>query len=189
MRIKEELGRKSIHFIGIGYIPFYSYFGKEYTALLVISLTFFAAFLEFLKFKYNIIPRWMLRDHEVSGIGSHLYTGISMTLITLILPMEACFVAIANGILGDGVAGIVKKYRSSVASPSMFASSLLLLIYISSIFDFSLGGILLGCLLGTLAERTFKLRGHYVNDNFSVPFVSSISYFLFSHFFSDIWIL
>lgn len=182
MQIKEEIGRKSIHFIGLGYIPFYSHFGREITIYLVVGLTLFAVFLEFLKFKYNIIPRWMLRDHEVDGIGSHLYTGISMSLITIMLPMEACFVAISNGILGDGITGIVKRYRNSLASVSMFLSSFLLLTYISTFFKLIVGGIFVACLLGTLAERTYKIKGHYINDNLSVPLVSSFSYFVITIF-------
>ncbi len=107
--MKEELCRKLIHFVGLGYIPLYIYAGKDVTLLIVAGLAVFAVFLEILRRRYSIFPRWILRSYEVNGVGAYLYYGISATLITALLPMEACFAGIVLVSLGDGIAGIVKN--------------------------------------------------------------------------------
>lgn len=178
--IKAELARKSIHFLGTGYIPLYLYTGKEVTLTVVLFLTLFAFFVEFLKFRYNAIPEWILREHEIRGIGSHLYTGISISLITLLLPMEACFVAIACGIVGDGVSGFAKKYNRKISSILMFLSPLILIYLLLDYVSFNLYSVILACLAGAIIENFSEFRGYYINDNFSVPIVSSIVYALLS---------
>jgi dolichol kinase len=94
--LKKEAYRKSIHMLGLGYIPFYLVAGKEYTLIVVASLTAIAALLEILRTKHGIFPRWILRNYEVKGVGAYLYFGISATIITAILPMEACFAGIVQ---------------------------------------------------------------------------------------------
>lgn len=173
---KFELARKSIHFIGVGYIPLYLYAGRDTTLFVVLALTFFAALLEVGKFKLDIIPHWLLREYELKGIGSHLYTGVAMSMVTYWLPMGACFAAIANGIMGDGISGLVKQYNSRVALPVMFVTSVLTLLFVSLFTEMSYYAILFSCLGGVIAESISTVRGHYLNDNFSVPIVSSVIY-------------
>ncbi|MFW6186151.1 MAG: hypothetical protein ACOC5C_05665 [Halobacteriota archaeon] len=174
--LKLELARKSIHFIGIGYIPLYLYAGKDITLFVVVMLTVFAAMLEIVKFKFDIIPHWLLREHELKGLGSHLYTGVAMSIITFWLPMEACFAGIANGIVGDGISGLVKQYSSRLALPVMFITSSLTLLAVSLFTEMGYYAILFSCLGGVVAESISTIRGHYLNDNFSVPIVSSVVY-------------
>ncbi len=174
--LKLELARKSIHFIGVGYIPLYLYAGREYTLFVVLTLTIFAFMLEVGKFKFDIIPHWLLREHELKGIGSYLYTGVAMSIITFWLPMGACFAAIANGIMGDGISGLVKQYNSRIALPVMFTISVLTLLVVSLFTELSYYAIFFSCLSGVLAESISTIRGHYLNDNFSIPIVSSVVY-------------
>lgn len=174
--LKLELARKSIHFIGIGYIPLYLYAGKDVTLFVVVTLTIFAVILEVGKFKFDVIPHWLLREHELRGVGSHLYTGVAMSIITFWLPMGACFAGIANGIVGDGSSGLLKQYSSRVALPVMFITSALTLLVVSFFTEMSYYAVFFSCLGGVLAESVSTIRGHYLNDNFSVPIVSSVVY-------------
>lgn len=176
--LKLELARKSIHFIGVGYIPLYLYAGREYTLFAVLTLTIFAAMLEIGKFKFDIIPHWLLREHELKGVGSYLYTGVAISIITFWLPMGACFAGIANGIVGDGISGLIKqyKYKSSITLLVMFITSTFTLLVVSLFTQMSYYGILFACLGGMIAESISSIRGHYLNDNFSVPIVSSVIY-------------
>ncbi|MFO7966606.1 MAG: hypothetical protein R6U44_03300 [Archaeoglobaceae archaeon] len=174
--LKLELARKSIHFMGVGYIPLYLYAGRDITLFAVLTLTLAAVLLEAGKFKFDIIPHWLLREHELKGIGSHLYTGGAISIITLWLPMGACFAGIANGIVGDGISGLVKKYNSLIALPIMFLASSVTLLVVSIFTELSYYAILFSCLGGVIAESVSTIRGHYLNDNFSVPIVSSVIY-------------
>ncbi|HID43238.1 MAG TPA: hypothetical protein EYP30_05580 [Archaeoglobaceae archaeon] len=176
--IKAELARKSIHFLGVGYIPFYLYTGKDITLLTVVSLTIFALFVEFLKFRFGVIPEWILREHEIKGVGSHLYTGVSMSLVTFTLPMEACFVAIACGIVGDGISGLAKSYSRKISAPLMFLSLLILIFILSDYINFNLYSSVFACIAGAFAENFSKFREYHINDNFSVPLASSLVYTL-----------
>lgn len=176
--LKLELVRKSIHFIGVGYIPLYLYAGKEITLIAVLALTLFAAILEILKLKFDVIPHFLLRDYELRGIGSYLYTGASVSLITVVLPMEACFAGIANGIVGDGVSGLAKMYKSWISAPIMFISSFLTLFVVSyfAFVDLNYYAVVLSCAGGVAADRFPRVGGRYINDNFSIPLVSAVLY-------------
>ncbi len=55
--IKKELLRKSVHFLGLGYIPLYLKFGKEVTLFVVVVLTLLAIIIELLRHRLEIIPR------------------------------------------------------------------------------------------------------------------------------------
>jgi len=174
--VAREILRKSIHFLGIGYIPLYTFFGKEITLLVVGALTAFAVFLEVLRRRYSVLPEWMLRAYEVRGVGAYLYFGISARLITLIFPKNACFAGIVVGSIGDGVAGIVKKLNLRFAHPAMFFTSYVALLF----FGLHPAYSALSCFAGVLAERYCRIGEYYVNDNLSVPFLSALVYFLLS---------
>ncbi|AEA47769.1 hypothetical protein [Archaeoglobus veneficus] len=173
--MKEELCRKLIHFVGLGYIPLYIYTGKDITLLIVAGLTAFAALLEIARRRYGIFPRWILRSYEVNGIGAYLYFGISATLITALLPMEACFAGIVLGSLGDGIAGILKRAdMRHLAYPSMFLISLLAL----TLLDLNPIASFLACIAGVTAERCERIGRYYLNDNLTVPILSAFVYFV-----------
>jgi len=181
--IRKEACRKAIHLLGLGYIPLYLVVGKEYTLLVVVALTIFAAFLEILRIRYSIFPRWILRNYEKKGIGAYLYFGISATLITVLLPMEACFAGIVVGSLGDGVAGLIKQTKWKKYAPvAMFASSTLLLVALSHLVSMSIPSSFVSAIAGTVIERFPKIGKYYINDNLSVPLISAIFYHLTSLF-------
>lgn len=147
--------------------------------MIVLSLTAISSAIVFLGLRYSIIPNSILRDHEINGIASHFYTGIAISLITFLMPMEACFVAIANGIVGDGISGLVKRYHKKIALISMFVSSFIFLTFLSVYVELNFYALISACLAGMIAESTSAVRGYYINDNFSVPVVSSVVYSLF----------
>jgi len=178
--MERELLRKSIHFLGLGYIPLYLNFGRGITLLVVFLLTVFALVLEIARHKFQILPKFVLRDYETKGIGAYVYFGISALIVTLIFPMKACIVAIVVGSLGDGVAGILKSTNlSRYSSIAMFIISFSFLLSINSIVNFSFYSALAACVVGTLIERIQKIGGYYINDNLSVPIVSALVYYLF----------
>lgn len=181
--IKNEAYRKSLHLLGLGYIPFYLIAGKDYTLLAVTTLTVLAIFVDILRTRHEIFPRWILRDYEVNGVGAYLYTGLSAITITALFPMEACFAGIVVGSLGDGVAGLIKQTQWRKYAPAaMFLSSFLLLTALSHLIGMGLLASFTASLAGTLAERVPKIGKYYINDNLSVPVISALFYHLTSTF-------
>ncbi len=181
--IRKEAYRKAIHLLGLNYIPFYLIAGKDYTLLTVAILTVFATFLEVLRRKYNLFPRWILRNYETKGIGAYLYFGVSATIITALFPMEACFAGIVVGSFGDGIAGLIKqtKWRNH-AQVTMFLSSFLLLIVLSQFIGMSIFASFTSSLAGTLVEKFHRIGKYYINDNLSVPLISALTYHIISVF-------
>jgi len=177
--MKAEICRKLIHFTGLGYIPLYIYAGKEVTLLIVASLTLFATLLEIARRRCGVFPQWILRSYEVDGVGAHLYFGISATLITALLPMEACFAGIVLGSLGDGIAGILKKMNlNTISSISMFIVTLLVLL----ILDLNPLASFFASAIGVVAERCGRVGKIYLNDNLTVPLLSALTYFAIASF-------
>ena len=182
--MKAEICRKLIHFTGLGYIPLYIYAGKEVTLLIVASLTLFATLLEIARRRYGVFPQWILRSYEVDGVGAYLYFGISATLITALLPMEACFAGIVLGSLGDGIAGILKKINlkktnlNTISSVSMFTATLLVLLILglNPLASFFASAI------GVAPERCERVGRIYLNDNLTVPILSALTYFAIANF-------
>ncbi len=165
-----EILRKSIHFVGLAYIPAYDLLGKEGMIVAVGILTAIAILVEFLRQRYDYIPEFLLRDYEKESVGAYVYFGIAAFVITAFLPKKACFVGIVTGSLGDGVAGILKHHfrlGKNVSSLGMLLSSSAMLGAIGLLSPKSLTAVL----AGTLAERIDR-----VNDNLSVPIVSAFIY-------------
>jgi len=174
--MRDELLRKLIHSIGLGYIPLYIYTGKSITLFAVATLTAFAILLEIIRRRYSIFPRWILRHYEINGVGAYFYYGISATLMTAFLPMDACFAGIVLISLGDSIAGIVKKSgHVHFAHPAMFAVCLLalLLLHLDPIAS------LFACAAGVMAEKFCRVGKFYINDNLTVPLASALTYALF----------
>ncbi len=178
--IKKELLRKLIHFLGLGYIPLYLKFGKEVTFFVVVISTLLAIIIELLRHRVEIIPRILLRDYEIRGFGAYVYFGISATIVTALLPMESCIVAIVVASLGDGISGIVKQINKAYSSISMFIFSFSFLIFLSFYINLRLFPAFFACILATLTERIQKVGKYYINDNLSVPIVSALTHYLAS---------
>jgi dolichol kinase len=176
-KMKSEIVRKLIHFLGLFYIPAYDLLGKEFMILAIGLLTAIAVLLEALRRRFKIFPDFLLRNYEQKGLGAYLYSGISALLITVFLPKDACFAGIVAGSLGDGVAGILKhggKMAKGYASVGMFLSSMLALTLLGLDFVPSL----IAVIAGVIAERIEKIGRFYINDNLSVPIASATTFYI-----------
>ncbi|MFN3383633.1 MAG: diacylglycerol/polyprenol kinase family protein [Archaeoglobaceae archaeon] len=167
---KKELLRKSIHFSGILYIPFYETFGVEIVSISLIILTFFFAFFEFIRLKRGFL-RSVFRDYEQRRIGAYFYFLLALTITTPFFPREAVFIAVSTTIIGDGLAGIVRGFgRDRIASVAMFLSSISVAHFLGLLDLFSLSAIF----TATLVERVKNLGNLRLEDNFTVPIVATI---------------
>ncbi len=172
--MKAELKRKFIHFLSLLYIPTYNLFNRDLMILLVLSLTSIAVLVEFIRLKRlksEEILNEIMREYEKRDVGAHIYFGIAVSIITIILSKHSCFAGVIVGGLGDGIAGILKRsILSNMTYILMFLSSLLFMLLIGlnpicSIFS---------ALVGTFVERiSYKIR---LNDNFTVPVTSAFAY-------------
>ena len=61
--LKKELIRKSIHFIGLSYIPAYLYFGREILILGIIVALSFSAIFEFFRLRFGILS-FVVREYK-----------------------------------------------------------------------------------------------------------------------------
>ncbi len=171
----KEILRKSIHFLGLSYIPAYEILGREKMIISVGAITLFAIFIEVLRHRYRILPEFLLRNYERKGIGAYIYFGIATFIITVLLPRNACFIGIIVGSLGDGVSGILKhsfKLSRPWASLGMLIASVLV-IYILNLLSIQ---AFLAVIAGVAVERIERIGRHYINDNLSVPTVSAFVY-------------
>ncbi len=170
-----EIPRKSIHFLGLSYIPAYEILGRENMIIAVGAIVTFAVLMEIFRHRYRIIPEPLLRSYERRGIGAYIYFGMATFVITVLLQKESCFVGIIVGSLGDGISGILKhlfKLNRNLASLGMFASSILA-IYLLNLLSIP---SFLAVVAGVFAERVERIGRLYINDNLSVPLVSAFVY-------------
>ena len=177
--MKREVVRKAIHFLGLLYIPSYIFLGRNITLAAVVALTALSALIEALRlFGKLCIPSLLLRDHERNRPAAYLYFGIAMSVVTAIFPEDACFSAIVCGIVGDGVAGIAKRAESlrKLSHLLMFAISFLAL-YLLTLKPFPSA---VATVVAVVAERYPRIGKIYVDDNLSIPLLSSLSFWLFS---------
>ncbi len=172
--LKREIPRKTIHFAGLGYIPAYLYFGREFVLLAVIVALLTSLILEIFRLRYGF-AQWMARDHEKDRVGAHVYFGITILMITALFQADSCFVAVATSILGDGVAGLLKRagLSKNVCSAAMFAASISL-VYFFSLAEFSAAAV--ACAAATLVERIDRVGRYYLEDNVSVPLTAAVVY-------------
>ncbi len=164
--------RKIVHVMGILYIPMYNLLGRSLTFIVVMALTLAATAINAL----GIVPKDMLRSYEVDGISGYLSFGISAMLITLLLPKNACFVAISVSAIGDCVSGILKHvigFGRNPASVAMLVSSLLA-VAVMGLLNFK---ALVAIAVGVIVER-ISIR---LDDNLTVPIAVGTTYALLSH--------
>jgi|Deesub1362B_J571_1020462.scaffolds.fasta_scaffold00051_87 dolichol kinase len=193
--LEREITRKSIHFLGILYIPLYLYFGKDITLLVVGFLTMLSFLIEVLRLKFgiDIVPAFVLSPYEIRGWGAHLYFGVASVLLTTLLSFESAIVGVTVGCVGDGFAGIFKSLRTTgllnaenlgeyLPSLAMFVSSFIVLYFVSMLaVSLDLRVLMISCIAGTIIERkAIKYRDYYLNDNLTVPLVSGLFYQLLS---------
>ncbi len=188
---KKEIFRKIIHFLGVGYIPLYILIGRFYLIIFIsIALLLFLALEILRKRDSRFFPSFLLRDYEREKIGAHIYFGISALIITIFLPMDACFIGIVASSIGDGVSGIIKRMKlnkfKALPTISMFLSStvvflfmyLIILKYYIKVAEFAM---FLSFLISSLVERQSKILGKYIDDNITVPISASFSYFFLNY--------
>ncbi|MEM1578653.1 MAG: hypothetical protein QXN34_00840 [Archaeoglobaceae archaeon] len=170
--LKKEIIRKLIHLSGIIYIPCYLLFKAEVLFISILFLLLFSALFEFLRIKKGYF-RSLSRSDEMSKPGAHIYFLISALFVTIFFPMETAFVAISTSIIGDGVAGIVRKIAgNNLASISMFLSSIFVIKALGILEPFALFAIL----IGTAVERLKKIGKISIQDNLSVPLVTAVAH-------------
>ncbi len=171
----KELLRKSIHFLGLSYIPAYDIMGRKNMIIAVGAIVIFAIFIEILRHRYDILPEFLLRSYERKSIGAYIYFGIATFVITVLLPRTSCFIGIIVGSLGDGISGILKHsfgQNKHLASLGMLTSSIFA-IYLLNLLSIP---AFLAVVAGVIAERVERIGRLYINDNLSVPIVSAFVY-------------
>ncbi len=171
--LKRELLRKSIHFSGLIYIPVYLHFGKEVVVSGIILALLVAFLLEYLRIKHGLFG-YLAREYERDKVGAHIYFGFAALLITVLFPMDTCFVAVSTALIGDGIAGIFKR-----ANLEEVATAMMVIAPLAFIATFSLAVIpaaLTACIAGAAVERVEKIGRYYVQDNLSVPVVTAVTY-------------
>uniref|UniRef100_A0A7C3UK55 Dolichol kinase n=1 Tax=Geoglobus ahangari TaxID=113653 RepID=A0A7C3UK55_9EURY len=171
MRRSKELARKSIHFLGLLYIPSLFYLDRFILWSIVLSLTAFAFFLEILRLK-NKINLELIREHEKRRFAGYFYTGLAFSLITL-LPTNACVVAACCAFGGDGISGIVKQFEKRLSAPSFIVVSFSLSVSFGTSWFPSLVATVLSCLAD----------GKKFDDNFTIPIIAGLSYLIVDSFF------
>ena len=166
---KSEIARKSVHLLGLLYIPGLLVLGKNPMFLVVLTLTALGAVVEFIRRKYVVIPEEILRDYEKKDLGAFMYTGIAFSAITPLFPTSACLIAASCAFAGDGVAGIFKRIKKELALPSYFFSSLLVAHLVNLPPIPSLVAI----------ATSYLFEGKkLLNDNLTIPFSSAVVYYL-----------
>ncbi len=172
--LKKEIIRKSIHFIGLAYVPAYVYLGKEILIIGITAILTFSAVFEIFRLRYGILS-FVVREYEKEKIGAYIYFGLATLIVTAVFPMEACFAAILVSIVGDGIGGIVKRleFQHSGALATMIMVILpfaLSLIFINPVPALS------ACIAGALVEKVERVGRYYIQDNLSVPLVAAAVY-------------
>jgi len=168
----KELLRKSIHFLGLSYIPAYDILGRENMIMAVGTITIFAMFIEILRHRYKILPELLLRSYEKRSVGAYIYFGIATFVITVILPRNSCFIGIIVSSLGDGISGILKHLfglNKHLASLGMLISTMIA-VYLLNLLSVP---AFFAVIAGVIAERVERIGNFYINDNLSVPLVSA----------------
>ena len=116
------------------------------------------------------------RKYERERIAAYVYFAIAALLITVLFPRDACFVAIAAAIVGDGLAGIVKRANFNLAASGVMFLSSYLFVALANLAD-PLPAVL-AIAAATAVEKIDRIGRFYIEDNFSVPVVSALVYSL-----------
>ncbi len=177
--MKKEAIRKLVHFLGICYIPAYEILGREMFTIGLVTLVIVSALFEILRMNHRLLPEILLRRYEKRGIGAHIYMFTGMLVITLLFSKQACFAGVVCAIIGDGVAGIVKK---TSAKPFSFIAMFLTSFATCLILGLNVLCSLFACFFGALVEGVQRFGRAYLNDNFSIPVVAAFSFTLCGKF-------
>lgn len=169
---KKELLRKSVHFSGVIYIPFYEIFGVETLSLSLLALLLIFGFFEFLRIKKGILKS-AFRENEWNRLGAYFHSLLALTIITPFFHREAVFTAVSAAIVGDGFAGVLRTLsKERIASFSMFFSSLTVVYILGILNVFSL----FATSFATFVERIKKVDDLRLEDNFTVPIAAAVAY-------------
>lgn len=135
------------------------------------AILIFVFFFELLRIKYDFLYN-LTREYEKKKFAAYFYYTLAIFLITIFFDKEACFSAVLCSNLGDGVAGIVKRFTNKdLGSFLMFTSSLLVSITFLPLFP-----SFAACLVSTIVERVEKIGKFFIEDNFSVPVSAAVTY-------------
>ena len=164
--LKDELRRKTIHFLGLAYIPAIIVFGRDFVSYAVIILTVSALIFEFAVRKRISAIESLLRDYEKKRVPGYIHTGVAFSIVTLIFSTEACITAAVSAFVGDGVSGIVKRFSHTLAIPAFITSAFLLTLLLPVSYPFSLISIAVASLFD----------GRRLEDNFTIPIATAATY-------------
>ncbi|NPA99225.1 MAG: hypothetical protein GXO43_07585 [Crenarchaeota archaeon] len=193
--VLKEIKRKSIHVIpGFFAIPFIEWLGKPYA--LAVSILFFTLY-ALNEYALRTGKKWkvpiaghtyeiMARKEELEKktfIGTVYFWGLTILIIALLPPQQAA-AAVMISSFGDAAAAIVGKALGGPRVPynrrKTIAGSISM--FIVSLLSCMAAGIpvqqgLLVSLISTIAESATRIS---VNDEITVPVVSSVSLYIFS---------
>ncbi len=178
--LRKELARKAIHFTGVSYIPAYLYLGREALTFAIAAALSFALFFEFLRLRLKLF-NFVSREYEKGRVAAYVYFATAALLITIFFPRDACFVAIAAAIVGDGLAGIVKRANFNLAASGVMFLSSYLFVVLANLADPLPAAVAVAA--ATAVERIDRIGRFYIEDNFSVPVVSAFVYSLVKYIF------
>lgn len=174
--MKGEIVRKSIHVMGLTYIPLYLYFGREVLIYLLFTGLIAFLFFDFLRFRGTIsYPEFVLRKYEYQDFGGHVYFVAGSLLATILFPGEIAMASILFLTVGDGVSGMVKRLLSPIAGFWMGFLACVLAGMILRFFIIPLPVIVLisGAIVSAFLDyRPIKMGRRHLNDNFMIPVIA-----------------
>ncbi len=176
--MRGEVVRKSIHLLGLTYIPLYIYLHREMLVSgLFVALCLFA-FIDLLRFMGIFrYPDYVMRKYEHSDFGGHVYFISGALLATILFSKEIAMLSILFLTLGDAVSGVVKRIASPVYGliSGLIASLVSGSILIRLIGDLPLEVLISGSVIAILLDyKPVRIGKRYFNDNLTIPVISGL---------------
>jgi len=164
--LRRELIRKTIHILGLAYIPAIILIGKDLLAFGIVIATLIAITLEFFRKYRNTVLGILLREYEQTRLPGYIYTGVAFSIITPLFSINACIISAVTAFAGDGVAGIVKRIKPELAISAFILPPLALIPLLPL--------NLVPAILSTIISSIFD--GRKWDDNFTIPIAAAITY-------------
>ncbi len=176
--MRGEAVRKSIHLLGLAYIPLYFYLHIEILVLVLFSGFLFFIFLDILRLRGRIsYPDYVLRKYEYRDFGGHVYFITGALLATILFSREIAMLSILFLAIGDAVSGLVKRIVSPLAGlvSGLIASIISGSILLSFMTRLPHVVLISGAITATILDfRPVRMGRRYINDNLTIPVVSGI---------------
>lgn len=184
--IRKELLRKAFHLTGLAVPILYCFFLPRGAALLcLVIVVAIAGLLEAARLScHGIYPDILLRDpSEKKRSYGYFWALLSMLLAVLLFDKAIAVASMLFMLLGDsaaGLAGAVIVHRTGRPLPSPKPSPVMATMFLACLVSglllypaLSLPLILAGAAIATIVEAyTWRIWGHTINDNLSIPLAS-----------------